>query len=136
MKITKDQANTIRTMALQEASNAQIAEATGLPLSEIYAYRSRNNITRKKVRQLLGLGSRKSVKKSAHNMLPDLDPALAAIIKKCGGNLERVVKYILSATEQEAVCELCSHKTSEDCVGLVDCAAAVAAYLQECDGHA
>ncbi len=67
---------------------------------------------------------------------PTIDPTLALIIKKCGGNLERTVKYILSATEQPDVCKLCSHKTAEDCVGLVDCAAAVAAYLQERDGNA
>lgn len=65
-----------------------------------------------------------------------VDPTLALIIKKCGGNLELVVKYILSATEQDAVCELCSHKTSGDCTGLADCAAAVAKYIEERDGHA
>lgn len=66
---------------------------------------------------------------------PDLDPALEVIIKKCGGNLERVVKYMLSATEQEVVCDLCENKAPEGCVGLADCAAAVARYLEERDGN-
>lgn len=68
--------------------------------------------------------------------LPDLDPALAVIIKKCGGKLERVVKYILSATEQDAVCELCEWKASENCIGPTDCAAAIARYIEERDGNA
>ncbi len=67
--------------------------------------------------------------------LPNLDPALAAIIRKCGGKLERVVKYILSATEQEAVCDLCESKAPEGCVGLADCAAAVARYIKDGDGN-
>lgn len=67
---------------------------------------------------------------------PTMQPALEVIIRKCGGKLERVVKYILSATEQEAVCELCECKASENCTGLTDCAAAVARYIEERDGNA
>jgi len=136
MKITRGQATTIRAMAMDEASNAQIAAATGLPLSEIYAFRSRNNITRDKVKRLLG-GKKANLSGAAATKSPvKMDDVLAAIICKCGGKLEAVVEYILAAAQEETVCNYCPVKSPGDCEGLDTCSAAVSAYLRERDGHA
>lgn len=66
---------------------------------------------------------------------PD-ERALTCILLKCDCKLERLVEYILAATQEEVVCEHCAHRAAESCTGLIDCAAAVAAYMRERDGHA
>jgi len=136
MKITRGQATTIRAMAMDEASNAQIAAATGLPLSEIYAFRSRNNITRDKVKKLLCGKSVKKAGTTAPKLPVEMDDALTAIVTKCGGKLDAVVEYILAASADEKVCKYCAATTVEECCNRNSCARAVAACLRERDGHA
>lgn len=66
---------------------------------------------------------------------PTMQPALEVIIRKCGGNLERVVKYILSCASIGYTCSRCSNANTGNC-RLPDCAAAVARYIEERDGNA
>ncbi len=135
MKITKEQAITIRNMAMDGYPNAEIAEVTGLPLSEIYAFRSKNNITRDKVRRLLS-GKKANLSGAAATKSPvKMEDVLAAIICKCGGKLEAVVEYILAAAQEETVCNYCPVKSPGNCEGLDTCSAAVSVYLRGRDGH-
>lgn len=136
MKITKEQAITIRNMAMDGYPNAEIAEVTGLPLSEIYAFRSRNNITRDKVKKLLCGRSAKKAGMAAPKPPVEMDDALTSIITKCGGKLEKVVKYILAAVDEQETCKFCEARSAGDCESVGTCAPAVAAYLRERDGHA
>ncbi|MBE6760383.1 MAG: hypothetical protein E7554_09945 [Ruminococcaceae bacterium] len=123
-------------MAMDEASNAQIAAATGLPLSEIYAFRSRNNITRDKVRMLLSGKNSKKTGTTTSKLPVKMDDALTAIVTKCGGKLDTVVAYILAAVDEQETCKFCEARSAGDCESVGTCAPAVAAYLRERDGHA
>ena len=51
--MTEQQATTIREMAMAEKPNADIIKATGLPATEVYAFRSKHGITRDKVKAIL-----------------------------------------------------------------------------------
>lgn len=62
--------------------------------------------------------------------------ALNRILLKCDYRLDRVVEYILAATQEDVVCNYCAHKADGDCGGLTGCAAAVTKYLEERDGNA
>lgn len=69
---------------------------------------------------------------------PILTPAARAlnrILLKCDYRLDRVVEYILAATQDDAVCNHCAHKTDMSCKGLTSCAAAATEYLKERDGN-
>lgn len=68
--------------------------------------------------------------------LTPADRALNRILLKCDYRLDRVVEYILAATQEDAVCDYCAHKADMSCNDLTSCAAAVTKYLEERDGNA
>lgn len=79
--------------------------------------------------------NRKHRKHTQNPPLTPADRALNRILLKCDYRLDRVVEYILAATQEDVVCNYCVHKADGDCGGLTGCAAAVTAYLKERDGH-
>ena len=52
-KIKPETETLLRRLCMEQKTNKEIAAATGLPLADVHAWRSRNNLTRAKVDELL-----------------------------------------------------------------------------------
>lgn len=136
-------------LCLEKKTNSEIAAATGLPIAEVYAWRSRNNLTRSKVEELLEREREAAaIAEDASAVMeaairddggePEeaeeaddgfwIDDIVGALLQKTDGTIDSLVKKVLTALGDEHVCDFCKNKKHCD---LQNCAPALAEYFRE-----
>lgn len=81
MKLTTEQTNKLRELAFAGVNNKNIAAQLGIPITEVYAYRSRNGITREKVALAKGKAPTQQTCGAAPRK-PTVDPEFEAAVQQ------------------------------------------------------
>lgn len=148
-KIKPETETLLRRLCMEQKTNKEIAAATGLPLADVHAWRSRNNLTRAKVEELL------EREREAESIAADAAAVMEAVIRDDGeepenveeadegfwiddtvghllqrtdGTIDSLVKNVLTALKDDHVCDFCKNKKHCD---LTNCAPALADFLRE-----
>ncbi len=130
MRITKQQEELMRSMCMERKSNKEIAEAVGIHVTQVHAWRSRNNLTRVKVEKILSEQQCQRLSEYCNTVNHDSD--LRSILDSCEWSLDKVVALILTALESDDTCSYCSHKNDKgECLGeLTSCTTATVAHIR------
>ena len=93
MKLTKEQETKLTEMAFAEKSNKEIAEALGVDIKEVYAARSRLNITIPKVKKYIDVKRALNSARTAEEITKEIskvEKAKDAAEKKIDRCMERL----------------------------------------------
>lgn len=136
-------------LCMERKTNKEIAAATGLSVADVYAWRSRNNLTRAKVEELLERereaeaitadaaavmeavirddgGEAEDVAEADEGFW--IDDTVGHLLQKTDGTIDSLVKNVLAALGDDHVCDFCKNKKHCD---LTNCASALADFLRE-----
>lgn len=133
MKLTLEQEALMRRLCMERKGNAEIASAVGVPINEVWAWRSRNKLTRKAVEQLLEAEQNEcpppKAPKDQGDVVTDIEMPLLLMIQKCGGKLDNFCRYFCEVFNRPEVCEHCK-ANKEHCGEVTACAPALADYIR------
>lgn len=143
----------LRRMCMEQKTNKEIAAATGLPLADVHAWRSRNNLTRAKVEELLErecdtieelLEREREAEAIMEVVIRDdgeepenveeadegfwIDDTVGHLLQRTDGTIDSLVKNVLTALKDDHVCDFCKDKKHCD---LLNCAPALAEFLRK-----
>jgi len=130
MKFTPEQEELMRSMCMERKSNKEIADAVGIHVTKVHAWRSRNNLTRAKVEKIRNEQQKQDLLNYCYVVNQDND--LRAILDSCEWQLDKVITLIFTAAESSDTCNYCPHQNaSEGCTSsLLNCVAATAAHIR------
>ena len=112
MKITKQQEELMRSMCMERKSNKEIADAVGIHVTQVHAWRSRNNLTRAKVEKILS--EQQCQRLSEYCNTVNQDKALLSILDSCEWSLDKVVEYIVDILDSSHLCKHCASCNDPD----------------------
>lgn len=126
--MTEDQKSKLRELAMKEVPNGEIAKQIGVPVSMVYAYRSKQGLTRAAVRRMLGRQPAAAVDDVVDSCFRRRIDCLRKL------SVSRLAEWLENYRfDSSQVCELCpKHESKPDCDGDDGyCRAALVRYLEE-----